>query len=97
MKTLTKWQYIEQRPNSWRKQLYLKGRKLSAQTVWLDMLVNDDTPEEAADNWDLPLAAIEEAICYCETHRELLQQEAEEERRYLEEGGVLLEPQITHG
>lgn len=83
MKTLTKWQYIEQRPNSWRKQLDLKGRKLLAQTVWSDMLVNGDTPEEA--------------IHYCETHRELLQQEAEEERRYLEEGGVLLEPQITHG
>ena len=83
MKTLTQWQYIEERPQSWRKQLYLKGRKLLAQTVWSDMLVNGDTPEEAADNWDLPLAAIEEAIHYCETHRELLQQEAEEEGRYL--------------
>ena len=26
------------------------------------MLVNGDTKEEAADNWDLPLAAVEEII-----------------------------------
>ncbi len=26
----TEWQYLEQRPHSWRKQLYLKGRRLKA-------------------------------------------------------------------
>jgi hypothetical protein len=94
--TKTQWQYLESRPQSWRKQLYLKGRKLRARTVWSDMLVNGDTPQLAADNWDLPLPAIQEVISYCETHRELLQQEAEEEQRYLEERGVALEPPITN-
>ena len=52
--------------------------------------------EEAADNWNLPLAAIEEAIRYCESHQELLKLEAEEERYRLEQQGVSLEPKTTH-
>jgi hypothetical protein len=92
----TQWQYLEKRPDSWRQQLYLKGRKLRAYTVWLDLLVNGDTVLEASDNWDLPLAAIQEVIGYCQTHQSLLQQEAEEERCYLEERGVVLEPPVTH-
>jgi uncharacterized protein (DUF433 family) len=92
----TQWQYLEPRPSSWRKQLYLKGRKLRANTVWSDMLVNGDSVEETADNWDLPVEAIKEVIRYCETHRELLCAEANSERCYLEERGVILEPKVTH-
>lgn len=60
------------------------------------MIVNGETPESAAGNWDLPLAAVQEAIEYCETHLELLKREAEEERRYIEERGVSFEPRVTH-
>ncbi|MGH2413354.1 MAG: hypothetical protein ACRDEA_06625 [Microcystaceae cyanobacterium] len=94
--TTPQWQYLESRPHPWRQQLYLTGRKLPAFAVWMDMIVNGETPEEAADNWDLPLAAVREAIEYCETHQELLKQEALEERRYLEERGISLEPKVTH-
>jgi uncharacterized protein (DUF433 family) len=86
------WKYLVARPHSWRRQLYVKGRKLRASTVWMDMQTNEMTPEEAADDWDLPLAAIEEIIRYCESHRQLLAMEAEEERRHLLEAGVPLEP-----
>ncbi|MEO1802319.1 MAG: hypothetical protein AAFR62_18190 [Cyanobacteria bacterium J06629_2] len=92
----TQWQFLEPRSSSWRKQLYFKGRKLTAFTVWSDMIVNEDTLGETAANWDLPTEAIKEAIEYCENNRELLKSEAEEERRYLEERGVILEPKITH-
>ena len=93
--TATQWQYLEQRPSSWRQQLYIKGRRMKASTVWLDMLANELTPEEVAYNKNLPLAAVIEAIAYCESHQDLLQQEAAEERRYLEEQGEILEPQIA--
>lgn len=92
----TQWQYLEKRPHRWRQQLYIKGRKQRAFTLWMNMIVNDMTSEEAADNWDLPLAAVHEAIEYCETHQELLQQEAEIERRHLEEKGNPIEPKTTH-
>jgi uncharacterized protein (DUF433 family) len=92
----TTWQYLESRPDSWRKQLYIKGRKLRAHTVWSDMIVNEMTTEEIADSKELPLAAVIEAIEYCSTHQSLLEKEAESERRYLENRGVLIEPKITH-
>ncbi|NEP58175.1 MAG: hypothetical protein F6K31_14325 [Symploca sp. SIO2G7] len=86
------WQFLVSRPHSWRQQLYIKGRKLLASTVWQDMIVNSMSPEQAADNWDLPLAAIHEAIQYCQTHQDLVKLEAEEERHRLQEKGVSLEP-----
>lgn len=92
----TQWQYLEPRPSSWRKQLYMKGRKLTAFTVWSDMIVNEMSLEVVADSKDLSLAAVKEAIAYCETNRELLEQEAKAERRYLEERRVVLEPKINH-
>lgn len=85
------WQYLVARPHLWRKQLYIKGRKLLASLIWQDMIVNQMSPEQAAENWDLPVSAINEAIRYCESHRELLQLEAEEERYRLKEKGVSLE------
>lgn len=86
------WQYLVQRPHPWRRQLYIKGRKLLAFTVWQDMIVNKMSKEESADNWDLSLAAIQEVIEYCETHKELLKMEANEEYYRLDEKGVSLEP-----
>jgi hypothetical protein len=74
------WQYLVSRPHPWRKQLYLKGCKLLASTVWQDTIANQMSPEQAAENWDLPLPAIYEAIQYCESHPELLKLEAGEER-----------------
>ncbi len=92
----TQWQYLESRPHPWRQQLYIKERRLRAFTVWMDLLANDLTPEEVAENKDLPLAAVKEAIEYCETHQDLLKREAEEERRRLEAKGISLEPQPVH-
>ncbi|MEL6439633.1 MAG: hypothetical protein AAFQ80_10305 [Cyanobacteria bacterium J06621_8] len=92
----TQWQYLEMRPESRRKQLYIKGSKLTAFTVWSDMLVNEMSPEEVANSKYLPIAAVKEAIVYCEANKELLEQEAKAERLYLEERGVILEPKITH-
>lgn len=79
MPPIEDWQYLGSRSHAWRKQLYLKGRKLLASTLWQDMISNQMSPEEAAENWDLPLAAIYEAIHYCESHQELIKLEAEEE------------------
>ena len=87
------WQFLVARPHPWRRQLWVKGRKLPAATVWTDWRVNGGTPEEVAANWDLPLAAAEESIRYGETHRDLLRMEAEEEKRRLAEAGVPVMPE----
>jgi hypothetical protein len=86
------WNYLIARPHPWRRQLFVKGRRLRAFTVWMDLQTQQMTHEAAAVNWDLPLPAIEEIMRYCEGHRELLEMEADEERRRLLEEGVSLEP-----
>ena len=73
------WQYLAKRNHPWRKQLYVKGQKLLASTVWQDMITNGMSVEAAADNWDLPLDAIDEIIRYCESNQDLLKLEADEE------------------
>ncbi len=86
------WEYLVSRPHPWRRGLYVKGRRLPAFAVWSDMLTNGMSPEEAAENWDLPVDAINEIVRYCEANRALLAMEADEERRWLEERGVALGP-----
>jgi hypothetical protein len=50
------------------------------------------TPEEASEDLELPLEAIQEALLYYEQNKELIQKEAAEERRYLAEKGYIREP-----
>lgn len=85
-----RWTYLVERPHPWRRQLYVKGRKLLASTVWIDMLANSMSKEEAADNWELPDDAVNEIVVYCEANEGLLRMEAEEEKRRLEAGGLSL-------
>ena len=92
---ISDWQYLVQREYSWRRQLYLKGRKLLAVTVWQDMLANAMSHEDAANNWDLPLAAIDEVVLYCESHQDLLKIEADEEYCRLVTKGVSFEPKTA--
>ncbi|MEL6381101.1 MAG: hypothetical protein AAFQ89_01230 [Cyanobacteria bacterium J06626_18] len=43
-------QYLVTRAHPWRRQLYIKGRKLLASTVWRDLISNGMSPEQAAEN-----------------------------------------------
>lgn len=89
------WQYLVVRIHPWRNQLYVKGRKLLASTVWQDMITNEMSPQQAAENWDLPLPVIDEIVRYCESHQDLLKLEADEERYQLEAKGASLEPKTA--
>jgi hypothetical protein len=70
------WHYLEERPHPWRRSLYVKGRRLRAFNVWMDMKTEGMTFEDAALNWNLPLDAVEEIVRYCEAHDDLLDWEA---------------------
>lgn len=86
------WSFLVQRPHPWRRQLFIKGTRLAAATVWADVVANDQTVEQAAAEWDLPLDAVREAIRYCEQHRDLLAMEAREERQQAAAAGVQFAP-----
>ena len=82
------WQWLVERPHPWRRQLWIKGRKLLASTVWLDAQAGGLSTEEAAENWSLPLAAVEEALAWCEANRALIEAEGHEERQRLLAEGI---------
>jgi uncharacterized protein (DUF433 family) len=63
------WKYLGPRRNSSYKQLYLKGRGISARTLYGKFMSETEpmTPEEIAADYSVPLEAILEAIEYCKT------------------------------
>ena len=89
------WKYLAKRNHPWRKQLYIKGRKLLASTVWQDAIANEMSREEAAANWDLPIDAIDEVFRYCESHQDLLKLEADEAYYRLVSKGASFESKVA--
>ena len=86
-----RWQWLAPRAHDWRRQLWVKGRRLRASQVWRDMLANEMTEAQAAENWDLPLAAIREVVTYCAENAALIAAEADEERQQINKHGESLE------
>ncbi len=87
-----RWRYLVARPHPWRSQLFLKGLNMTVGQLVSTMRANRHTPEQAAEDLDLPTEAIREALDYYEENRSLIQMEAAEERRYLAAKGYALEP-----
>jgi uncharacterized protein (DUF433 family) len=76
-------------PHPWRKQLSIKGRRMTAGQLVFSMEANGDSIEEAAEDWDLSAEAVAEAVEYVARNRELIEAEFAEERRRVE-------PFLTH-
>jgi uncharacterized protein (DUF433 family) len=86
------YQHLERRPGSWRRQLHIKGLHLSVAHIVYGMRANDMTAEEAAEDYDLPVEAIREALLYYERHRDLVEADQDEERRLIEAHGIPIDP-----
>ena len=87
------WQYLVRRLHPWRKQLYVRGRNMTARQLVGSMKANQLDEEAAAADYRLPVEAVREALAYVERNRELLETEAEIERLMLQRGGVAHGPQ----
>lgn len=71
--------YLVQRPHPWRKQLFVKGRRLTAGQVLHAMHVNGWTTERTATEFDMPLGAVREAVDYGERFGSLIAAEDAED------------------
>ena len=89
------YRYLIAQPEKWRKQLYLKGRNMTVGQLVYTMRANDLSAEAAALDMDLPVEQVREAQAYYEIHRELIEAEADEEKRFLLSEGVQLEPTLV--
>lgn len=56
------------------------------------MRANQLSVEQAAEDMDLPVKQVMEALAYYQIHRDLIESEMEEEKQYLLSQGVEPEP-----
>ena len=86
MSATTRYKYLESRPESGAKRLFVKGRDFAAdilygQTVGEDAL----TPQEVSEGWRVPLEGVLEAIEYSEANLDLIHEERARELAKLRE------------
>lgn len=87
------YQHLEPRPGSNSRQFFLKGRRIRAAVV--DEVVHGPdprTPEEFAEDYQIPLEVVLEALDYAARNRTLIQQERDRETAHLRALGLLDEP-----
>src|SRR5205807_1030765 len=64
------WKYLDRKPGSSYKQLFVTGRNIAARTLYGRYMSEEEpmTPEEIAADYLLPLEIVLEAIAYCESN-----------------------------
>jgi uncharacterized protein (DUF433 family) len=84
MTTTTTYQWLEPKPNKKStRQLGIKGRNMTVWNLVADIVVSDMTPEEVADDRDLPLEAVQEALDYYAANKAWIDAEVDEAGRRL--------------
>lgn len=82
MAVATHYHYLVSRPDTTKKQMYVRGRgSLTARDVVGTLMSNDLTPAQTADAYSLPVEAVLEACQYYEENKSLVDAEVREERR----------------
>jgi uncharacterized protein (DUF433 family) len=80
------YRYLMQQPDHWLRQAFFLGRpKLPVSRVIETMQANGQSLEEAARAWSLPVAAIKEALDYCQRFRDVIEADAVDELTLSEE------------
>jgi uncharacterized protein (DUF433 family) len=64
------WKYLDRKPGSAYKQLFVRGRNIAARTLYGRYMSEEEpmTAEEIAADYDLPLEVVLEAIAYCQSN-----------------------------
>src|SRR5437870_714489 len=86
----TTWKHLAPNPKSAYKQLFIKGRRIRARTLY-GMYMSADTPmtpEEIAREYDLSVEAVKEAIAYCQSDPPEIKEDFEREERVMEATGM---------
>ena len=74
----TPYKFLEPRPGSHYRQLFVRGWNLLAEVVYRATLDPEPrTPDEVAQDYGIPREAVDEAMDYCLHHAALLQDERE--------------------
>jgi uncharacterized protein (DUF433 family) len=93
MNTNTQWKYLEPRPCSHYRQLFIKGTRIRAEILYSLTVPSAETgevysPEEVAADYDLPIEAVQEAIAYCQSNPPEIAYDHRREERLIEAHGM---------
>ena len=82
------YKYLGPRYGSSYRQYFLKGSKIRAEVLFRETIGPEArTPEQVAEDFEVPVEAVYEAIRYCQEHEDVLQQDREEETRLIRARG----------
>ncbi len=70
MSTKARYQYLERRPDKRSKELFVRGTGIRPSTVWHDRYVSRFSPDRIAQDRDIPVDAVYEALAYCQENWE---------------------------
>lgn len=91
-----RWTWLIERPDPWRRQLWIKGRRMRAAQLVGHMNGNRWSAEETARQFDLPVDAVLEAQRYVEADRALIDAETIEEQRIARGIATAHPPEVAH-
>lgn len=74
------WIWLVEREHPWRRQLWIKGRRLSAGDLARTLEIEGWDADQGAHEFDLPVEAVEEAQRYLVANRDLVLAEERENR-----------------
>ena len=85
------YQYLESRPESIYRQLYIKGTRIQAELLYRATINAEEprTAEELAADYGLPLAVVEEAIAYGKSNPPEVAADFAREERIMAATGML--------
>jgi uncharacterized protein (DUF433 family) len=82
--------YLERRPDSLYKQMFVKGTRIRARILYGHYMNAEEprSPEEIAADFNLPLAAVQEDIAYCDSDPPEIEQDHRREEALIEATGM---------
>ena len=86
---LTKYVHLAPNPKSAYRQLFIKGTRIRARTLYGWYACEEPmTPDEIAADYNLPIEAVKEAIAYCESNPPELLEDYAREHALMEATGM---------
>jgi uncharacterized protein (DUF433 family) len=91
--------YLDRKPGSVYRQLFIKGRNIAARTLYGHLVSAEEprTVEEIAADYELPTEAVQEAIAYSESSPPELDEDWAAEEALEEAAGMKDPDYVKHG
>jgi hypothetical protein len=92
MDVQTQYRYLVERRDKGTQEIFLRGTGVRASTLWHDRYISQMHPRAIAQDRDLPVEAVYEALAYCQEHWDVICHARAQEQAWLHERQFFTEP-----